>query len=119
MLKKQYRLKNNSAFTATYKLRNTISDDYICVYFGKEKTDSEKTTKFGFVVSKKIHKRAVIRNRIKRYMRENIRLIIKNNDIKDINKYISIIFVAKTQAIYANYSDIENSLKTLLIKKSQ
>ena len=117
MLKKKYRLKKYSAFNATYKIRNLVADNNICIYFGKEKTNKDITTKIAFVVSKKIHKRAVVRNRIKRLMRESFRLLIKENKVENINKYLSIICVAKVSAINANYHDIDNSLTNLLSQK--
>lgn len=117
MLQKKYRLKKYSAFIATYKLNNIVSDKNICIYLGKEKTDKSFPTKFGFVVSKKIHKRAVVRNRIKRLMRESIRPLINNSEYKDINNYMSVICVARHSAISANFSDISSSLQKLLNKK--
>ena len=117
MLKKKYRLKKYSAFNATYKIRNMVADSNMCIYFGKEKTNTELTTKIAFVVSKKIHKRAVVRNRIKRLMRESFRLLIKENKIDNINKYLSIICVAKKSAIDGSFHDIDNSLTCLLAQK--
>ncbi len=118
MLKKQYRLKKYSAFIATYKLKNIAADNLVCIYFGKEKTSPETLTKFAFVVSKKIHKRAVVRNKIKRYMRESVRLILKNNTFEHINKYMSVICTAKTLSVNADFSQIDNSIKELFGSKS-
>ena len=117
MLKKKFRLKKYSAFNATYKIKNLVADNNLCVYFGKEKTNPDITTKIAFVVSKKIHKRAVVRNRIKRLMRESFRLLIKENKVENINKYLSIICVAKNSAINAGFHEIDNSLIKLLSKK--
>lgn len=117
MLQKKYRLKKYSAFSATYKLKNTVADDKVCMYFGKEKNDNEKTTKIAFVVSKKIHKRAVVRNRIKRLMRESFRLIIKDGGYSKFNNYMSIICIARNNAIGANFNEIDTSIKRLLEKK--
>ena len=117
MLQKKYRLKNYSAFNATYKLKNTVADENICIYFGKEKLQPDIQTKIAFVVSKKIHKRAVIRNRIKRLMRESFRLIIKNNEYIQINKYLSLICVARSNSIGKNFKEIDTSVKKLLDKK--
>ena len=117
MLQKKYRLKKYSAFIATYKVNNAISDNNICIYFGKEKKSADIDTKIAFVVSKKIHKRAVVRNRIKRLMRESIRLSLKENKYPDIHKYLSIICVAKPAAIDADFKIIDNSLNTLIEKK--
>jgi ribonuclease P protein component len=117
MLQKKYRLKKYSAFIATYKKNNAVSDNNVCIYFGKEKTGMNTDTKFAFVVSKKIHKRAVVRNRIKRLMRESIRLMLKENKIPFIHKYLSVICVAKQNSINCNFPDIDNTLKNLLNKK--
>ena len=117
MLKKQYRLKKYSAFIATYKLKNIAADNNICIYFGKEKTSPEIPTKFAFVVSKKIHKRAVVRNKIKRYMRESVRLIIKNNTFANINNYMSVICTAKTSSVNADFLSLDKSIKELLGSK--
>ena len=64
MLPKVYRLKKRTAFQATYRIGKSYHKDGITVFCGKKKT-TELPTKIGFVVSKKIHKRAVKRNRIK------------------------------------------------------
>ena len=117
MLQKKYRLKKYSAFNATYKLRNTVSDSNICIYFGKEKPSCDITTKFAFVVSKKIHKRAVVRNRIKRLMRESVRLILKKSEIEGVHRYLSVILIARAGAIGKSFNEIDTSVKKLLNKK--
>ena len=87
-------------------------------FFGKEKIDDKIPTKFAFVVSKKIHKRAVVRNRIKRLMRECVRKILQNSEYNLIHNYLSVIFVAKNSSIDSGYIDISNSVQHLLQKKS-
>ena len=118
MLQKKYRLKKYSAFVATYKINNAVADAHVCIYFGKEKNSLEKQTKIAFVVSKKIHKRAVVRNRIKRLMRESVRLQLKENNLDFINNYLSVICVAKSSAVGADFKTIDHSLKTLFAKKA-
>lgn len=118
MLQKKYRLKKYSAFIATYRLNNAVADKNICVYFGKEKINPEMQTKIAFVVSKKIHKRAVVRNRIKRLMRESVRLQLKENKLEYLNKYLSVICVAKKDSIGADFCTIDNSLKQLFYQKA-
>lgn len=114
MLQKKYRLKKYSAFIATYKHNHIISDKNICIYLGKEKTSSDAATKFAFVVSKKVHKRAVVRNRIKRLMREVVRKLINQPEFTFINKYMSVIFAGKSFAINASYADINESIRKML-----
>lgn len=73
-------------------------------------------TKIGFVVSKKTHKRAVKRNRIKRLMRESVRLYIKNSPQDFDTKYMSLIFVASTKLLDKNFKEVDNAVKKLIGK---
>ncbi len=118
MLKKQYRLKNRLAFSATYKQRNTISNEFMVAYLGREKKDAGMSTKVGFVVSKKFHKRAVKRNRTKRVIREVYRLALKSNEINEFQRYQSVIFIPKNKALGADFKTIQNSLHSLCKKLS-
>lgn len=112
MLKKINRLKNKYAFTATYKTKNFYHFGGITLNAGK-KNDSEKPVKIGFVVSKKVHKRAVKRNRMKRLMRESVRLYLKDNN-SSLNKYMSLIFTAHSSAIGKDFKTVEASVKKLI-----
>ena len=116
MLKKENRLKHRRAFSATYNNKNIVSNEIIIVYAGKIKTDKNCPTRVGFVVSKKVHKRAVKRNKIKRLMRENIRLLLKNNELANFNNYQSLIFMAKESIIEKNFEDIRNTILILMDK---
>lgn len=113
MLNKRYRLKKYSAFNATYRLKNSVADDFMILYLGKEKTIEDIPTKAGFVVSKKIHKRSVKRNRIKRLMRESYRVALKNSELDFLSKNLSVIYMARAKALEADYETIRNSLLTL------
>lgn len=114
MLPKQYRLKAKPAFSATYKIKNSFYNGGIVMFVGKKKTDENFQTKIGFVVSKKTHKRAVKRNRLKRLMRESVRLILKNNQTPQIEEYMSIIFVGKSSALGKSFNEIDKSIKFML-----
>ena len=70
MLPKQFRLKKRLAFKATYKVKNSSHKGGVTLFAGIVKKE-DCPTKVGFVVSKKVHKRAVKRNRLKRLMRES------------------------------------------------
>ena len=113
MLPKEFRLKKRSAFSATYRTGKTLHRDGITVFIGKEKSN-EYPIRIGFVVSKKIHKRAVKRNRIKRLMRESYRLLIKEGAVPD--KYISLIFVASSKLLNKNFKEIDNTIRKLVYK---
>ena len=118
MIPKKYRLKNRQAFDATYSNRHVVSDSLITVYVGKLKTDPKQQTRFGFVVSKKYSKRAVKRNRIKRLMRECIRLAIKENKLGVCENYMSFILLPKEKAVNTKLCDIQNSFFNLLKRLS-
>ena len=118
MLQNKYRLKNRMAFTATYKQKKVVSDEFLILYLGKEKKDIDFPTKVGFVVSKKFHKRAVKRNKIKRFMREAYRLSLKSGEVELLQRYMSLIFMPKNSALGADFKTIQNSLKNLLKKLS-
>ncbi len=113
MLPKEYRLKKRSAFNATYKTGKTLHKDGITLFIGKEK-NNDYPTRVGFVVSKKIHKRAVKRNRIKRLMRESYRLLIKDGAVSD--KYISIIFVASSKLLGKSFKEVDDAMRKLVYK---
>ena len=113
MLPKQYRLKKRTAFNATYKTGRSLHYKGITLFCGKEKK-IQTPTKIGFVVSKKIHKRAVRRNRVKRLMREAVRIYIKNLENNFESKYISLIFVATTSILDKNFEEVDYRIKKLV-----
>lgn len=112
MLPKEYRLKKKSAFNATYRTGKSFHKGGITIFCGKNKSNIEYPTKIGFVVSKKIHKRAVKRNRIKRLMRESMRLYIKDNNFSP--KYISLVFTASTRLLDKNFLEINSAIQKLM-----
>lgn len=121
MLKKCFRLKNKYAFAATYKRKNIVADEYFVFYIGKEKESAEFSTKFGFVVSKKFHKRAVKRNKIKRLAREVIRLILKEDTSeasKILSKHLSVIILPREKALGADFSTVKKSVENIISKIS-
>lgn len=113
MLPKQYRLKKRTAFSATYRTGKSFHKDGITVFCGKRKT-KEIPTKIGFVVSKKIHKRAVKRNRMKRLMRESLRIYIKNSGINFDTDYISLVFVGSSRLLTKDFAYIDSAMKKLM-----
>lgn len=116
MLKKEYRLKNKKAFNATYRVKNSSHIGGITLFAGLPKKEETSLTRAGFVVSKKTHKRAVKRNRLKRLMREAYRLILKSNDTYNSQNYISLIFVGGEKALGKNFTEIQYIINALIRK---
>ena len=116
MLKQINRLKSKRAYIATYNNKNIVSNELIVLYAGKIKTDKNCPTRVGFVVSKKVHKRAVKRNRIKRLLRENIRIMLKNKELAELNNYQSLIFMAKEDILEKTFEEIRNTILILMDK---
>lgn len=114
MLKKQFRLKNKYAFSATYRIKHSYCIGSVVLWVGKKKDNAEYSTKAGFVVSKKTHKRAVKRNRLKRLMRESYRLLLKDNKIFKSQQYLSLIFVGFEKALDKDFHQMKNIIYNLL-----
>jgi ribonuclease P protein component len=89
MLKKPYRLKSPALFKASLNTQRLCVNRCFIAFALKPKIRSSAiastgvsnparpvSVQFGIIVSKKVHKRAVKRNRIKRQLREIIRTVL-------------------------------------------
>ena len=114
MLPKRFRLKNTKAFDATYKQKKVAANRILAVYCGRKKSDGQQQTKIGFVVSKKFHKRAVKRNKIKRLIRESCRLLLKNGILSQ--KHVSLIFLPKSAALDADFKTVFSAVEHIAKK---
>ncbi len=86
MLSRINRLTKESDFAAIYKHGKRFSGSLVMMYVRDRKDASP--SRFGFVVSTKISKKATVRNRIKRIMREVI-----GNKLGDFGKGLDCVFV--------------------------
>lgn len=78
----------------------------------KENPESfKKQLKLAIAVGLKVHKSAVKRNRARRQIREAIRLLIKDGQLK-IGFYVLV--VAKKDILDKNYAEISQEVKLLL-----
>jgi len=74
---------------------------------------TEANLLFGFVVSKKIEKSAVRRNRAKRQIREAVRLFLKEKKCK--NGYV-VVIMAKKEIFGKEFTEIQRSVENVLHK---
>ncbi len=110
MLAKQYRLRFKKDFDAIFKSRHKFySINFILRYI----KNNEENSKFAFVISKKVSKKAVDRNLIKRRMSEIIR-----KNISNIKSGYNIIFFAKSGVLKLDYIKIQEEL-IFIIKRSK
>lgn len=114
MLPRNLRLTKKSAFAATYRVKHSVYKGGIALFAGISKKNDDDITRVGFVVSKKTHKRAVKRNRLKRLMRESYRLLLKEGNVGNSQKYLSIIFVGHERAIGKSFKEMKSIVEKLL-----
>lgn len=114
MLPRNLRLTKKSAFAATYRVKHSVYKGGIALFAGISKKNDDDITRVGFVVSKKTHKRAVKRNRLKRLMRESYRLLLKEGNVGNSQKYLSIIFVGHERAIGKSFNEMKSIVEKLL-----
>ena len=104
-LNKNSTLKSKREIEYLFVNGNKICDKLICLYFIKKSNG-----KVTFSVGKKNHPLAHKRNKIKRLMRESFRLNWLENSIP-----FNLLFVFVSKEVH-NYSNIENSIKSLIIR---
>ena len=125
MLQQDNRLKKVRDFNLLMKYGRWVNGRFLdlkCLELAKireyfpKKEDSkvfEGQFKVAFTVGLKIDKRAVIRNRARRQMREVVRLLLKEKKLK--NGYY-LLFVAKKEILGKEYIDITKEVEVLLKK---
>jgi len=89
---KNQRLRKSDDFVAVFRSKPVVSNDRFFRVLSKKTADQPR---LGLVVSKKVDKRAVERNRIKRMVREVFR---QWSDQTAIKTSVDIIFQAKPAA---------------------
>jgi len=109
MLPKENRLKKEKEFEAVFKGGRTIRGKSV---FLRYLINGTEQTRVGFVVSKKISKLAVERNKAKRRMRDIVRL--KKNNLKD---GLSVVIVSLPPIKGMEYKEIKEDIEKLLSKE--
>ena len=101
-------LKKDSDFRKVYKHGKSFANRHLVMYILDNKSDS---TRVGISVSKKVGK-AIIRNKIRRRIKEAYRLNVDEN----IKSGYDIVFIARVASNEAEYKDIQKSVNNLIKK---
>ena len=99
MLRSPFRIKKNKDFQKVLKKGECKRSNLLFVVFLKNELQNSR---FGFVVSLKVSKKATERNLIKRRLREIVRL-----NLDKIKEGYDIVIIAKKQANKATYQDLK------------
>lgn len=108
MLPKRYRLRDNRDFSRVFRQGKSVANRFfVCYTLDNSQVDEFRV---GFSVSKKIGK-AVVRNRVKRRMREAVRLM--KDDIKE---HQDIVLIARIPSRDLAFSEVKASISALFAK---
>lgn len=107
MMQRANRLRRRSSFDVIYKRGKSYSDANLVLLCLEGKLSRPKV---GFVVGKKVGK-AVVRNKVKRRLREIFRALIP-----DVKGYTSYVVVARSHSARLSFCELRDSLVALLAK---
>ncbi len=91
MLPSDNRIKRKNDFSVILEKGETVHSELMVVKFLE---NNLKETRFGFIVSRKVSSKAVSRNRVKRILREQIRLRLPK-----IKKGLDVVIIAKKEIV--------------------
>lgn len=106
MLKKENRLLKNDDFKKVFERGKAFKGGFLVI---KSALNNKKFSRFGFVVSLKVSKKAVERNRIKRILRE-----VFKKRINKIKGGFDIVVISLPGIEKQNHKKIEETIEILL-----
>jgi ribonuclease P protein component len=106
-MKKENRLRNNRDFRIVYDKGKSFANRYLVLFIKK---NSFNYNRVGFAVTKKLGK-AVVRNKVKRRMREAYKL-----NSEEVKQGYDIIFLSRISAKEASFSELKKAEAHLLKK---
>ncbi|MCF6095096.1 ribonuclease P protein component [Microaerobacter geothermalis] len=101
-MKKVHRLRKNKEFQQVFRLGKSVANRYFVLYFVTNKGDH--VHRFGISVSKKLGG-AVVRNRVKRLIREGLRQIEPR-----IPDHIDFVIIARKPVVDLSFDKVVSHL---------
>jgi ribonuclease P protein component, eubacterial len=101
---KENRIRKNMEFRAVYRRGKSFSNHLLVLYIYKNR---KNINRIGVSVSKKVGK-SVVRNRVKRLIKECYRL-----ESSRLNTGYDFVFIARSAANDKGYNDINDAVKNL------
>ena len=108
MLLKENRLKNKKDFEYLFRKGLRFKEDFLELRVLRNKL---KDSRFGFVVGKVVSKKATIRNKIKRRMRDIVR-----KKIYDIKNGLDCVVISRPTLSNKNFLEIEKTINSIFNK---
>jgi len=108
VLPKKNRLKKKKDFENIFRRGRSVKEDFVSFRW---RPNGLKISRFGFIVSQKISKKATVRNKIKRRLREILKLTLPR-----LKKGIDGIFIACPGLEERNFYDIESAIKNIFAR---
>ena len=108
MLSKKNRITKKKDFERIFKKGTSFREQFLVL---KVTLSPLQASRFTFVVSRKVSKNAVVRNKIRRQLRELMR-----PQINEIKKRVDGVFIVLPGLENKNFQEIKNILNNLLKK---
>lgn len=128
MLTGAERLRRSNLFQRTYSAKKSVSTPLFTLYvLPRQPRSAAKLPLAGFVVAKKVHNKAAVRNRVKRRVREAYRLLRQQvminsksqektgSEIKtNLGQWYTLVWLIHDKALTASWEEIQDSVADCL-----
>jgi len=108
MLNKTNRLKKKKDFETVFKKGKSFKNSFLIIRIASNKL---QFSRFGLVVSQKVSKKAVVRNKVRRRMSEIIR-----KRIKEIKVGLDVVLIALSGLEKKSFLETEEAITSLFKK---
>ncbi len=105
-MQRAYRLKRRNDFRRVFRAGSSVANRQFVLYTFTRVDDG--VTRVGISISRKVGK-AVVRNRVKRLVKEVIR-----KWVDQIHPHLDLVFIARNPVVGLNYKEVESSLRHVM-----